>query len=73
MKAGILSDGKPGHLNQSIGIAYILAEDLELDLINFDLYLKNPLLKPFLRFYQRFLCQNFNETNADKIINLLSE
>ena len=35
-----------------------------------DLLLKNPLHKPFLRFYQRFLCQNFNETNANKIINL---
>ena len=70
MKVGILSDGKPGHLNQSLGIANILAEDLELDLITIDLLVKNPLLKPFLRFYQRFLCQNFNETNANKIINL---
>ena len=70
MKVGILSDGKPGHLNQSIGIANILAEDLELDLITINLLVKNPFFKPFLRFYQRFLCQDFNEINADKIINL---
>ena len=72
MKVGILSDGKPGHLNQSLGIANILAEDLELDIITIDLLVKNPLLKPFLRFYQRFLCQNFNEINANKIINLFT-
>ena len=70
MKVGILSDGKPGHLNQSYGIANILAEDLEIDLITINLSLKNPLFKPFLRFYQRFLCQDFNEINADKIVNL---
>jgi len=70
MKAGILSDGKPGHLNQSLGIANILAEDLELELITINLSIKNPLLKPFLRFHQRFLCKDFNEINANKIINL---
>ena len=70
MKVGILSDGKPGHLNQSLGIANILAEDIELDLITIDLSIKKPLLKPFLRFYQRILCQDFNEINANKIINL---
>ena len=70
MKVGILSDGKPGHLNQSLGIANILAEDIELDLLTIDLSIKKPLLKPFLRFYQRILCQDFNEINANKIINL---
>ena len=70
MKVGILSDGKPGHLNQSLGVANILAEDMELDLFTIDLSLKNSLLKPFLRFYQRFLCQDFNQINVNKIINL---
>ena len=47
MKVGILSDGKPGHLNQSLGIANILAEDLELDLITINLSVKNPLSNHF--------------------------
>ena len=46
MKVGILSDGKPGHLNQSLGIVNILAEDLELDFIIINLSLKNLLFKP---------------------------
>ena len=70
MKVGILSDGKPGHLNQSLGIANILAEDLKLDLITIDLSMKFSLFKLFLRLYQRFLCRDFNEINANKIINL---
>ena len=45
MKVGILSDGKPGHLNQSLGIANILAEDLELELITINLLVKNPLIE----------------------------
>ena len=70
MKVGILSDGKPGHLNQSLGIANILAEDLKLDLITIDLSMKCSVFKSFLRLYQRFLCRDFNEINANKIINL---
>ena len=70
MKVGILSDGKPGHLNQSIGVAKILAEDLEFSLTIMDLSLKCPSMRTLSRLHQRFLCKNFNEINAKKIVNL---
>tara|TARA_B110000444_G_scaffold197147_1_gene187935 strand:- start:78 stop:1058 length:981 start_codon:yes stop_codon:yes gene_type:complete len=70
MKIGILSDGKPGHLNQSIGIANILSEDLEFSLTIINLSMKYSSLQPLLRLYQRFLCRNFNKINAGKVINL---
>ena len=70
MKVGILSDGKPGHLNQSIGVAHILAEDLDFDLTVIDFSMKFPFFRAALRAYQRFLCKDFNDANASKIISL---
>lgn len=70
MKIGILSDGKPGHLNQSIGVASILSEDLEFSFTIIDLSMRYSSLQSLSRIYQRFLCRNFNKINAVKIINL---
>ena len=67
MKVGILSDGKPGHLNQSIGVATILSEDLEFNFTIIDLSMKYSSLQALSRLYQRFLCRNFNKINAGKI------
>tara|TARA_B110000305_G_scaffold53690_1_gene59062 strand:+ start:1119 stop:2099 length:981 start_codon:yes stop_codon:yes gene_type:complete len=70
MKIGILSDGKPGHLNQSIGVVNILSEDLEFSFTIIHLSMKYSSLQALSRIYQRFLCRNFNKINAGKIINL---
>ena len=67
MKVAILSDGKPGHFNQSIGIADIISEDVEVDYKVFDI---EPKFKFLIKIYQRFFIKDFNKNKAKKIINL---
>ena len=67
MKVAILSDGKPGHFNQSIGIADIISEDVEVDCKVFDI---EPKFKFLIKIYQRFFIKDFNKNKARKIINL---
>ena len=70
MRVAILSDGKPGHFNQSIGIANIISEDIEVDYEVFKIQPRNKLLRFLLKPYQRFLVRDFNNTSAKKIIKL---
>ena len=67
MKVAILSDGKPGHFNQSIGIADIISEDIKVDYKVFDI---EPKFKFLIKIYQRFFIKDFNKNKAKKIINL---
>ncbi len=70
MRVAILSDGKPGHFNQSLGIANIISEDIEVDYEVFKIQPRNKLLRFLLKPYQRFLVRDFNNTSAKKIIKL---
>ena len=70
MKVAILSDGKPGHLNQSIGIANIISEDIELDLTVFNIEPRFKYFKFFFKYYQRFLVKSFDKNRAKILINL---
>jgi mitochondrial fission protein ELM1 len=56
VKVAILSDGKPGHFNQSIGIADIISEDVEVDYKVFDIEPKFKLLiKIYIKIKQKKL------------------
>lgn len=45
----ILSDGLPGHVNQSIGIAQALSKDFPLEPILINVELRHKLLRPLMR------------------------
>ena len=67
MKVVILSDGKPGHFNQSIGVANIISEEVEVDYKIFNI---EPKFKFLIKYYQRYLARDFNKRKAKKIISL---
>ena len=70
MKIAILSDGKPGHFNQSIGMVNIISEDIEVNFKIFNIEPKTKFFKFLLRPYQRFLVTDFNNDSAKKLIKL---
>jgi len=51
----ILSDGKPGHLNQSLGIAERMAEMTDVEYVLVEIRHKNKLRDDLLRVLMRFL------------------
>lgn len=70
MKVLILSDGIPGHFNQSIGIAKILSEDLEITYKIINSQFKLKVFRSISMQIQKFFSRNFNFKSAKKIINL---
>ena len=70
MKVAILSDDRPGHLNQSKGVVNLISEDIDLEYTVFSSKLKLHFLRSPLKLYQKFLAKNFNKTNAKKIIKI---
>ena len=70
MKVAILSDGRPGHFNQSKGVVNLISEDIDLECSVFSSKLKLHFLRSPLKLYQKFLAKNLNKTNAKKIIKI---
>ena len=70
MKVAILSDGRPGHFNQSKGVVNLISEDIDLEYTVFSSKLKLHFLRSPLKLYQKFLAKNLNKTNAKKIIKI---
>ena len=70
MQVLILSDGIPGHFNQSKGVAALLAETME---INESLAIVNPkirLLRSPIKLFARYLTKNLSTFKAKIIISL---
>ena len=70
MRIAILSDGRPGHYNQSLGIAKIISEERDTAVTIIESKLKLNSFRSVLRLYQRSLIKNFITKNAQKIIDL---
>jgi mitochondrial fission protein ELM1 len=70
MRILILSDGIPGHFNQSLGIVKILSEEIKIDYEIIESKLKYKLLRSFLMQLQKLLSMNFNLINAKIILGL---
>lgn len=73
MKVAILSDGIPGHENQSIGILNLLEEEIP---IKYDVIVLNQKFYPFralIKIYKKLLSQNLSIRNAKKIKNLYQD
>ena len=70
MKALILSDGIPGHFNQSRGVALLLGEDILLNEEVKNLEVKIRLLRSPIKLLARYLCNNLTKFKAKIIINL---
>ena len=69
MKIAILSDNLDGHYNQSIGIAEILKDSLELSYTIIDVKLKNNFLRGLKYKLIKNLSRNLNESNIKKILS----
>ncbi|MAV24333.1 MAG: hypothetical protein DBW99_04695 [SAR86 cluster bacterium] len=72
MKVAILSDGIPGHVNQSIGIINLLSEDISIEFEIIPLHQKYSFLRALIKVYKKFLSRNLSTRNA-KIIKSLYE
>ena len=70
MRIAILSDGRPGHYNQSLGIAKIISEERDTAVTIIESKLKLNSFRSVLRLYQRSLIKNFITKNAQKIMNM---
>ena len=70
MKAIILSDGIPGHFNQSIGIASLISEEIPIKYKIVESKLTFNIFRSLFMQYQKFLAKKFNDKNAQKIINM---
>jgi mitochondrial fission protein ELM1 len=70
MKALILSDGIPGHFNQSIGIASLISEEIPIKYEIVESKLTFNIFRSLFMQYQKFLAKKFNDKNARKIINM---
>ena len=70
MRILILSDGKDGHLNQSIGIAEILRDRIELSYDIHEARLKLNFLRGLIHIVIKKLSKKFDLINVEKILNL---
>ena len=70
MKALILSDGIPGHFNQSRGVALLLGENIVLNEEVKNLEPKIRLLRSPIKLLARYLCKDLTKFKAQIIINL---
>lgn len=69
MKIAILSDHLDGHYNQSVGIAEILKDSLELSYTIIDVKLKNNFFRGFKYKFIKNLAKNLNERNIKIILS----
>ena len=70
MRTLILSDGIPGHFNQSRGVASLLKEDIDLNEEVIKLEPKIKSLRSPIKLIARYLCNNLTQFKAKIIINL---
>lgn len=70
MKALILSDGIPGHFNQSRGVALLLGENILLNEEVKNLEPKIRLLRSPIKLLARYLCKDLTKFKAQIILNL---
>ena len=73
MKVAILSDGIPGHVNQSIGIINLLKEDILIEFTIIPLHQKYKFFRAFIKVYKKLLSKNLTIRNAKKIKNLYKD
>ena len=69
MKTLILSDGIPGHFNQSRGVASLLQEDIDLNEKVVQLEPKIKTLRSPIKLIARYLCNNLTKFKAKIIIS----
>tara|TARA_E500000178_G_scaffold284217_1_gene285285 strand:+ start:566 stop:1591 length:1026 start_codon:yes stop_codon:yes gene_type:complete len=69
VKIAILSDNLDGHYNQSVGIAEILKDSLELSYTIIDVKLKNNFLRGLKYKLIKNLSRNLNESNIKIILS----
>ena len=69
MKTLILSDGIPGHFNQSRGVASLLQEDIDLNEKVVQLEPKIRSLRSPIKLIARYLCNNLTKFKARIIIS----
>ena len=70
MKVLILSDGIPGHFNQSRGVALLLGENILLNEEVKNLEPKIRLLRSPIKLLARYLCKDLTKFKAQIILNL---
>ena len=70
MRTLILSDGIPGHFNQSRGVALLLGEDILLNEEVKNLEPKIRLLRSPIKLLARYLCKDLTKFKAQIILNL---
>ena len=70
MRIAIISDGIPGHFNQSIGVANLLAEDIPNQQTIFKMVHKFPLMRSITRLYLRHLFKSVKILKIEKILDI---
>ena len=73
MNTVILSDNRDGHINQSIGIAEILKDSLELSYTIVDVKLRNPFLKGLKYKFIKRLSKKLTKQNIRIILSFFEE
>ena len=69
----IISDGIPGHVNQSRGIVNLLKKKFEVFKIEIELEPKIRFLRPLIHIIARAFCKKMNKYSARIIINFYKE
>ena len=72
MNTVILSDNRDGHINQSIGIAEILKDSLELSYTIVDVKLRNPFLKGLKYKFIKRLSKKLTKQNIRIILSFFA-
>ena len=70
MRIAIISDGIPGHFNQSIGVANLIAEDIPSQQTIFKMAHKFPLMRSITRLYLRYLFKSVKILKIQKILDI---
>ena len=70
MRIAIISDGIPGHVNQSIGVANLLDEDIPTQQKTFNMVYKFPLIRSFSKLYLRHLFKNVTTLKVQKVLDI---
>lgn len=64
----ILSDGIPGHFNQSLGVCKLLKEELNLSVEIIDIYWRAYAIRSFCKIIGRFLCKDLTILKSKLIV-----
>jgi len=70
MRIAIISDGIPGHFNQSLGVANLLDESIPNEQTIFNIAHKFPLIRSVIRLYLRYLFKNVRTLKIQKILDI---